>query len=173
MAFEGHGAVSGLVLADAALARAIGGQAKLALSGTATASGDVSFDTLSLTSPDLDARYSGLFTSKGGGGSLAVEARDLNRFAPARRRRPQRRSARDRRSDGAEPKLWRADRRRSTLRRHISPPPIRCSTASPAGDLHLTGAARSTTGGGSVSAISPRAGRMAPRSSMANSAARR
>ena len=36
IAFEGQGAMSGLALADAALARAIGSQAKLALSGTAT-----------------------------------------------------------------------------------------------------------------------------------------
>ena len=65
--------MSGLALADPALARAVGSQAKLALSGTRLSlGGDVSFDTLELTSPDLDARYSGLLTPKKVHGRLAV-----------------------------------------------------------------------------------------------------
>ena len=146
IAFEGHGAVSGLALADAALARAIGSQAKLALSGTATASGDVSFDTLSLTSPDLDARYSGLFTSKKVRGRLAVEARDLNRFAPLAGGvlKGEARGTAD--LDGA-PSY-------GALTATIDAKATHLATAYPmldrvtGGDLHLTGAARSTTGGG-------------------------
>ena len=146
IAFEGQGAVSGLALADAALARAVGSQAKLALSGTATAGGDVSFDTLSLTSPDLEARYSGLLTPKKVHGRLALEARDLNRFAPLAGGvlKGEARGTAD--LDGA-PSY-------GALTATIDAQATHLSTAYPmldritGGDLHLTGAARSTTGGG-------------------------
>jgi translocation and assembly module TamB len=82
IAFEGQGAMSGLALADPALARAIGSEAKLALRGTATVGGDVSFDTLDFTSRDLDAHYSGLLSPKKAHGRLEVTARSLSRFAP-------------------------------------------------------------------------------------------
>jgi translocation and assembly module TamB len=82
IAFEGQGAMSGLMLADPAIARAIGSEAKLALRGTATVGGDVSFDWLDLTSHDLEARYSGLLAPTKVHGRLEVAARDLSRFAP-------------------------------------------------------------------------------------------
>ncbi|HEX9168049.1 MAG TPA: hypothetical protein VF886_03855, partial [Roseiarcus sp.] len=81
IAFVGQGAMSGLALADPALARAIGSEAKLALRGTATLGGDVSFDTLDLTSHDFDAQYSGLLAPKTAHGRLKVTARSLSRFA--------------------------------------------------------------------------------------------
>ena len=81
IAFEGQGAMSGLMLADPALARAVGSEAKLALRGTATVGGDVSFDSLDLTSHDLEARYSGLLAPAKVHGRLEVVARDLSRFA--------------------------------------------------------------------------------------------
>jgi translocation and assembly module TamB len=81
IAFEGQGAMSGLALADPTLARAIGGEAKLALRGTASVGGEISFDTLDLTSDDLEARYSGLLSSKKAHGRLEITGRDLSRFA--------------------------------------------------------------------------------------------
>ncbi len=120
IAFEAQGAMSGLALADPTLARAIGSEAKLALRGSASIGGDVSFDTLDLSSHDFDARYTGLLAPKKVHGRLEVTARDLSRFAAACRRRPQRRSARRRRSRrGAA--LWRAhrdDRRAGDAARH-------------------------------------------------------
>ena len=80
--FEGEGAMSGLKLADPALASAIGSEAKLALRGSASIGGDITFDTLDLTSHDLDARYSGLLSPTKVQGRLEVAARDLSRFAP-------------------------------------------------------------------------------------------
>jgi translocation and assembly module TamB len=82
IAFEGQGAMSGLKLADPTLGIAIGSEAKLALRGAASVAGDISFDTLDLTSGDLDARYSGLLGPKKARGRLEVAARDLSRFAP-------------------------------------------------------------------------------------------
>jgi hypothetical protein len=105
IAFEGQGAMSGLALADPGLARAIGSEAKLSLRGTAAVGGEVSFDALDLTSRDLDARYSGLLAPKKVHGRLEVTAR-FEPLCASRRRYPQGRSARDRRS-----------RRRAQLRR--------------------------------------------------------
>jgi translocation and assembly module TamB len=82
IAFEGQGAMSGLALADPALARAIGGEAKLALRGSASIGGDIAFDTLDLSSHDLDARYSGLLGPSKVHGRLEATAHDLGRFAP-------------------------------------------------------------------------------------------
>ena len=81
IAFEAQGAMSGLALADPTLARAIGSEAKLALRGSASIGGDVSFDTLDLSSHDFDARYAGLLAPKKVHGRLEVTARDLSRFA--------------------------------------------------------------------------------------------
>jgi translocation and assembly module TamB len=81
IAFEGQGAMTGLALADPALASAIGSEAKLNLHGTATVSGDLSFDALDLTSHDFDARYSGLLAPRKVHGRAEIIARDLSRFA--------------------------------------------------------------------------------------------
>ena len=146
IAFEGQGAMSGLDLADPALARAIGSQAKLALRGTAAVGGDVSFDTLNLTSADLDAQYSGLLMPKKVHGRLEVEARDLSRFAALAggALKGEARGTAD--LDGA-PSY-------GALTAIIDAQANHLATAYPmfdrvtGGDLHLTGAARSTTGGG-------------------------
>ena len=80
--FDGHATVNGLALADPALARAVGSDIKLDLSGSATAGGDIAFDTLELTASDFDAHYVGLLAPKKVHGRLEVAARDLSRFAP-------------------------------------------------------------------------------------------
>jgi translocation and assembly module TamB len=82
IAFEGQGAMSGLTLADPALARAVGSEAKLTLRGSAAVGGDIAFDTLDLSSHDLDAHYSGLLAPTKVHGRLEVTAHDLSRFAP-------------------------------------------------------------------------------------------
>jgi translocation and assembly module TamB len=80
--FEGQGAMNGLKLTDPTLARAIGSEAKLTLRGSATTTGDVNFDVLSLVAPDFEAHYSGLVAAKTMRGRLDVAAHDLSRFAP-------------------------------------------------------------------------------------------
>ena len=82
VAFAGEGAMSGLALADTTLARTIGSEAKLTLRGEAGIGGDIAFDTLDLSSRDLDARYSGLLAPKKVHGRLEVTAHDVSRFAP-------------------------------------------------------------------------------------------
>jgi translocation and assembly module TamB len=81
IAFQGQAVMSGLALADPALARAVGSEAKLALSGTASPGGDIAFDRLELVASDLDARYSGLLGRSKVHGKLEATARDLSRFA--------------------------------------------------------------------------------------------
>ncbi len=81
IAFQGEGAMSGLKLADPTLASAVGSEAKLALRGSASIGGDIAFDTLDLSSHDLDARYSGLLSPTKVHGRLEVTARNLSRFA--------------------------------------------------------------------------------------------
>jgi translocation and assembly module TamB len=81
IAFDGEATMSGLALADPALARVVGSEAKLMARGSASVGGDIAFDTLELSSGDLDARYSGLLAPKQVHGRLEVMARDLSRFA--------------------------------------------------------------------------------------------
>jgi translocation and assembly module TamB len=82
IAFEGQAAVKGLALADPALARAVGNEAKLSLSGSASLGGDIAFDTLELAASELDVHYSGLLAPKTVRGKLELTARDLSPFAP-------------------------------------------------------------------------------------------
>ena len=146
IAFQGQGAMSGLRLADPALASAIGSEAKLSLRGTAAVGGDVSFDALELASHDLDARYSGLLAPKKLHGRLEVTARDLSRFAglAGGALKGQARGTAD--LDGA-PSY-------GALTATIDAEATRLATAYPlldrvtGGELHVTGAARSTAGGG-------------------------
>jgi translocation and assembly module TamB len=146
IAFEGAGAMNGLALADPALARAIGGEAKLALRGSASIGGDIAFDTLDLTSHGLDARYSGLLAPKKVHGWLEVTARDLSRFAPfaGGALKGEARLTAD--LDGAP--------RYGALTATIDAHATHLATAYPmldrvtGGDLRLTGAARTTSGGG-------------------------
>jgi translocation and assembly module TamB len=146
IAFEGQGAMSGLMLADPTLGRAIGSEAKLALRGAASVGGDISIDTLDLTTGDLDARYSGLLGPKKTHGRLEVTARDLSRFAPLAGGALNGEAHGTADLDGAP-----SD---GPLTATIDAQATRLVTAYPAldgvtgGDLHLTGAARTTPGGG-------------------------
>ena len=146
IAFEGEGAMSGLALADPALARAIGSEAKLALRGSASVGGDIAFDTLDLSSHDLDARYSGLLAPTKVQGRLEVTARDLSRFAALAGGvlKGEARLTAD--LDGAP--------RYGALTATIDAHATHLATAYPmldrvtGGDLRLTGAARTMPGGG-------------------------
>ena len=146
IAFEGQGAMSGLALADPTLARAIGSEAKLALRGTASVGGEISFDTLDLTSDDLEARYSGLLSSKKAHGRLEITARDLSRFALLAGGALKGEAQATADLDGAP-----SD---GPLTATIDAHAANLVTAFPAlngvtgGDLRLTGAARTIPGGG-------------------------
>ena len=138
--------MTGLALADPALASAIGSEAKLSLRGSAAVGGDVSFDALELVSPDLDARYSGLLAPKKLHGRLEVTARDLSRFAglAGGALKGEARGTAD--LDGA-PSY-------GALTATIDAQATQLVTAYPlldrvtGGELHVTGAARSMPGGG-------------------------
>ena len=79
--FKGQAQVSGLRLADPALARAVGADIALALRGSASAGGGIAFDALDLAAPDFEAHYSGLLSPKQAHGRLDIATRDLSRFA--------------------------------------------------------------------------------------------
>jgi translocation and assembly module TamB len=146
IAFEGQGAMSGLKLADPTLDRAIGRDARLSLHGMASVDGDISFDALDLTSEVLDARYSGLLGPKKAHGRLVVMARDLSRFALLAGGALKGEAHATADLDGAPsdgPLIATIDAKATHL-----------ATAYPAldrvtgGELHLTGAAHTTPGGG-------------------------
>ena len=144
--FEGQTAVSGLALADPALARAVGSEVRLSLRGSASLGGDIAFDTLELAALDLDARYSGLLAPKVVRGRLEVTSRDLSRFGPLAGTvlKGEARLMAD--LDGAP----RYGALNATLDAHAT----KLVTDSPlldkviGGDLRLAGAARTTPGGG-------------------------
>ncbi|HLX97507.1 MAG TPA: translocation/assembly module TamB domain-containing protein [Roseiarcus sp.] len=146
IAFEGQAAMSGLALADPALARVVGSEAKLIMRGSASLGGDIAFDKLDLSSHDFDARYSGLLAPKKVHGRLEVTARDLSRFAPLAGGvlKGEARLAAD--LDGAP--------RYSALTATIDAHATHLATAYSmfdrltGGDLHLGGVARTTPGGG-------------------------
>jgi translocation and assembly module TamB len=146
IAFDGQAAMSGLALADPALARVIGSEAKLALRSSASIGGDIAFDTLELSSHDLEARYSGLLAPGKVHGRLEATARDLSRFAPLAggALKGEAHLAAD--LDGAP--------RYGALTAIINAHATHLATAYPmldrvtGGDLRLTGAARTTPGGG-------------------------
>ncbi len=148
IAFEGRAAMSGLALADPALASAVGSEAKLNLHGTATVGGDISFDALDLTSHDFDVRYSGLLAPRKLHGRAEIIARDLSRFAAlaGTALKGEARATAD--LDGA-PSY-------GALTATIDARVTRLATAYPildrltGGDLRLTGAARTTPAGGFV-----------------------
>jgi translocation and assembly module TamB len=145
--FQGQAAISGLALADPALARAVGSEAKLALSGSASPGGDIAFNTLELVASNLDARYSGLLAPKVVRGRLEVIARDLSRFAPLAGTTTLKGEARLTADLDGAPRYGALN---ATLDAHA----VKLVTAYPlldkvtAGDLNVTGAARTMTGGG-------------------------
>ena len=79
--FEAQGEMKGLALADPALARAVGSDFTLNLRGSASSSGEASFDALDLASPGFVAHYTGVLGAKKVHGRLDVAASDLSRFA--------------------------------------------------------------------------------------------
>ena len=79
--FESQASVKGLALADPAFAQAVGRELTLKMRGSASSSGEATFDTLDLTAPNFDAQYSGLLSGNKIHGKANIVARDLSRFA--------------------------------------------------------------------------------------------
>ncbi|WP_210485204.1 translocation/assembly module TamB domain-containing protein [Microvirga antarctica] len=71
---------SGVALSDPALARAVGDQISLVIRATASPDGTADVETAQLTSPSVNARYSGKLGSEDALGALVVNAPDLARF---------------------------------------------------------------------------------------------
>ncbi|MGA9847304.1 MAG: translocation/assembly module TamB domain-containing protein [Roseiarcus sp.] len=146
IAFQGQAVMSGLALADPALAQAVGSEAKLTLSGSASPGGDIAFDALELAASDLDARYSGLLAPKVVRGRLEVAARDLSRFALLAGTALKGEARLTAELDGAP--------RYGELNATVDARATKLVTGYPlldkitGGDLKVTGAARTMTGGG-------------------------
>ena len=81
IAFTGNAAVSGLALTDPAFNQALGAELTLTMRGSASASGDMTFDALDFAAPALNANYSGLVSAARIHGKLDVAAPDLGKFA--------------------------------------------------------------------------------------------
>ena len=79
--FDGQATVKGLALADPAFSQAIGSELTLTMHGSASSTGETTFDTLDLSAPKFDAHYSGLLTRGKIHGKANIVARDLSRFA--------------------------------------------------------------------------------------------
>lgn len=72
---------TGIAPADAALARAIGGEASLTLTGTATTEGVLDVALLDAKTPTATAQYTGRLGSSELDGKATIAAPDLSRFA--------------------------------------------------------------------------------------------
>jgi translocation and assembly module TamB len=79
--FESEASVKGLALTDPAFAQAIGRELTFKMRGSASTSGEATFDTLDLSAPNFDAQYSGLLSGTKIHGKANIVARDLSRFA--------------------------------------------------------------------------------------------
>jgi translocation and assembly module TamB len=79
--FQSQASVKGLVLADPAFAQAVGRELTLNMRGSASQSGEATFDVLDLSAPNFDAQYSGLLSGAKIHGNANIVARDLSRFA--------------------------------------------------------------------------------------------
>ena len=79
--FEGQASVKGLMLADPAFSQAVGRELTLTMRGSASSSGEATFDALDLAAPTFDAQYSGLLARSKIHGKANIVARDLSRFA--------------------------------------------------------------------------------------------
>ena len=62
--FESQASVKGLALSDPAFGQAVGRELALKMRGSASSSGETTFDTLDLTAPNFDAQYSGLLSGQ-------------------------------------------------------------------------------------------------------------
>ncbi|HEY1865062.1 MAG TPA: translocation/assembly module TamB domain-containing protein [Roseiarcus sp.] len=79
--FEGQARVNGLALADPAFAQAVGRDLTLTMRGSASSSGEATFDALDLSAPNFSAQYSGLLSPGKIRGKANIVAHDLSRFA--------------------------------------------------------------------------------------------
>ena len=79
--FESQASVKGLALADPAFAQAVGRELTLKMRGSASQSGEATFDVLDLSAPNFNAQYSGLLSRSKIHGKATIVARDLSRFA--------------------------------------------------------------------------------------------
>ena len=146
IAFEGQGAMSGLRLADPTLASAVGSEAKVSVRGSASIGGEIAFDAFDLSSHDLDAHYSGLLSPTKVHGRLEVTARNLSRFAALAGGALKGEAHLTADLDGAP--------RYGALTATVDAQATNLTTAFPmldrvtSGNLRLTGAARTTPGGG-------------------------
>jgi translocation and assembly module TamB len=144
--FEGQAKVNGLALADPAFAQAVGRDLTLTMHGSASSSGEATFDALELSAPSFSAQYSGLLSPSKIRGKANIVARDLSRFSllAGGTLKGEARIAAD--LDGAP--------RYSALSATIDAHATRVATNFPifdratGGTLDLTGAARLTPGGG-------------------------
>ena len=73
--------MQGLALVDPAFAQAVGRELTLNMRGSASQSGEATFDTLDLSAPNFGAQYSGLLSGSKIHGKANIVARDLSRFA--------------------------------------------------------------------------------------------
>ncbi len=144
--FEGQATVNGLALADPAFSQAVGRELSLTMRGSASSSGEATFDALDLTAPNFEAHYSGLLARSKIHGKATIAVRDLSRFAllAGGTLKGEARIAAD--LDGAP--------RYGALSATVDAHATKLATGYPildrvtGGTLALTGAARLTPGGG-------------------------
>src|SRR5208282_3463329 len=144
--FDGQATVNGLALADPAFSQAVGRELTLTMRGSASSSGEATFDALDLAAPNFEAHYSGLLARSKIHGKATIAVRNLNRFAPLAggSLEGEARIAAD--LDGAP--------RYGALSATVDAHATKLATGYPildrvtGGTLDLTGAARLTPGGG-------------------------
>ena len=78
--FDGQATVNGLALADPAFSQAVGRELALTMRGSASLTGEATFDALDLAAPNFEAHYSGLLARSKIHGKVNIIARDLSRF---------------------------------------------------------------------------------------------
>ena len=81
IAFAGDAKVNGLALADPSINQAVGPEIALTMRGSASPSGEMTFDALDLAASSLNANFHGLLGRARVHGKLDVAAHDLSRFA--------------------------------------------------------------------------------------------
>jgi translocation and assembly module TamB len=144
--FDGQVAVNGLALADPAFSQAVGRELALTMRGSASPTGEATFDALDLAAPNFEAHYSGQMARSKIHGKANIIARDLSRFAllVGGTLKGEARIAAD--FDGAP--------RYGALSATVDAHATKLATRSPVldrvtgGTLAVTGAARLTPGGG-------------------------
>jgi translocation and assembly module TamB len=79
--FDGQATVNGLALSDPAFSQAVGRELTLTMRGSASSSGEATFDALDLAAPNFEAHYSGLLSRSKMRGKATIAVHDLSRFA--------------------------------------------------------------------------------------------